>query len=268
MSAIRDKFENLRARNERALVLFVTGGDPSLEQLPEILDALEEGGADLIEIGIPFSDPIADGPTIQASSQRALDRGVRPGDLLEVLSRTAGRVPRVAMGYANTWHRMGYPKAAQRMAEAGISGVIVSDLIPEESGEWVAAATAAGLDTIFLTAPTSTDERIRLACQASSGFVYAVSRTGVTGAGTTLPPEASALVARVIAMTELPICVGFGISTPAHVASVCSVADGAVVGSWLVDWIARHWDNGKGRDALVSAVRELKAATRVPAARD
>ena len=258
---IAEKFAELRARGERALVLFATAGDPSLEDLPGVLDALQEGGADLIEVGIPFSDPIADGPIIQASSQRALDRGVTPAKVFEVLGRADVSVPVVVMGYYNTLLRLGLATSAKELHRAGVSGAIVTDLTPEEADDWIAASRASGLDNIFLAAPTSTDARLDEVCRRASGFVYAVSRTGVTGSAVSVPPEVRRLVERVKARTDLPVCVGFGISKPEHVRMVCEVADGAVIGSWLVDFLAKEWDGGMGRQTLVDAVRELKAAT-------
>jgi tryptophan synthase alpha chain len=263
MSRVAEVFEGLKAKGEKALVTFVTAGDPSLAELPGILDALAEAGADLIEVGVPFSDPIADGTTIQASSQRALDRGIAFSDVLEAV-RGFDATPVLLMGYYNTLLRRGLPRAASEIAGAGVCGTIVSDLIPEEAGEWTVASEAAGLDHVFLAAPTSTDERLRRVCDASTGFVYAVSRTGVTGAGSEVPPEVGSLVSRVKAMTSLPVCVGFGISRPEHVRMVCSVADGAVVGSWLVDWLSKYWDEGAAREDLVAQVRALKEATRTP----
>ncbi len=261
MSRIADVFAGLQERGEKALVLFVTAGDPSLAELPTILDALAEGGADLIEVGVPFSDPIADGPTIQASSQRALENGVKFSGVLDAV-RGFDRVPVLFMGYTNTFLHRGLATSAGLLKEAGVCGTIVSDLIPEEAAAWIAASQAAGLENVFLAAPTSTDARLSQVCSSSTGFVYAVSRTGVTGAGTEVPPEVSSLVSRVRGFTSLPVCVGFGISTPAHVAMVCSVADGAVVGSWLVDWLSKYWDHGAGQRELVEQIRALKAATR------
>lgn len=260
---IAEKFADLRARGERALVLFVTAGDPSLEALPAILSALEEGGADLIEVGIPFSDPIADGPIIQASSQRALDQGVTPGEVLERLSRAKLNVPVITMGYYNTALRIGLDSYAQSLSKARVSGTIISDLTPEEAAVWKSASAKEGLDTIFLAAPTSTDERLDEVCKASTGFVYAVSRTGVTGSAVSVPPEVSGLVQRIKKRTELPVCVGFGISTPEHVRMVCEVADGAVIGSWLVDEIAKNWKGGEGREGLIAKIRALKSSTRL-----
>jgi tryptophan synthase alpha chain len=272
MTSISGKFERfpmlsatfnaLRSRGEGALVVFVTAGDPDLESFPKLLEALAEGGADVIEVGLPFSDPIADGPVIQASSQRALDRGVTPGAVLEALARCKVEVPIVLMGYYNPILRRGLKEFAQAAKEAGVAGTIVSDLTPEESDAWIEASRAAGLDTVFLAAPTSTDERIAAVAQRSSGFVYAVSRTGVTGSHQAAPPDVGALVARIRAHTEVPVCIGFGISRPEHVAEMVKVADGAVVGSWLVNWLSEHWQAGAGYDALVQAVRELKEATK------
>lgn len=263
MSGIRERFEELKRRGESALVCFVTAGDPSLEDLPRILETLAEAGSDLIEVGIPFSDPIADGPTIQASSQRALDRGVTPRAILDVIAPIASSLPPlVLMGYTNTALRHGFDEFAKRASEAGASGVILSDMIPEEAGDWRKAAAANGLDTIFLVAPTSTDIRIRLATEASSGFVYCVSRTGVTGAANEVPPEVVQVVQTVKSVSDLPVCVGFGVSKPEHVAMVCQVADGAVVGSALVDLLATRWQDGKGAREIAKFISSLKAATK------
>jgi tryptophan synthase alpha chain len=252
----------LRAQGERALVVFLTAGDQPLEELPAILDALAEGGADVIEVGIPFSDPFGEGPTIQASSQRALDRGVTARAILEAISRSSPGVPVVTMGYYNPVLRFGLEEFAAASRDAGASGTIISDLIPDEADAWGKACERHGLETIFLVAPTSTEDRLREVCLRSTGFVYAVSRTGVTGAENQVPPDVSTLVNKVKALTDRPICVGFGISRPEHVRMVTEVADGAVVGSYLVDLLHREWDGGKGREKLVRAVRELKEATR------
>lgn len=255
------RFAELKAKDERALVVFVTGGDPSLEQLPDILKMLEAAGADVIEVGVPFSDPIADGPTIQASSQRALDRGVTPLQVLAKVREAGLSIPVVAMGYLNTALRMGLDTFAKTLKDSGVSGMIVCDLIPEEGADWEAACRENGLDTIYLAAPTSTDARLKALSEHSTGFVYAVSRTGVTGAGSTAG-EVGPLVERIRAHTPLPVCVGFGISKPEHVATVCRDADGAVVGSWLVDLLANEWNDGAGAEAIRSKVAALKEATR------
>lgn len=259
---ISEKFVELKQRGEKALVLFVTAGDPSLDDLPAIIDMLQEAGADLIEVGIPFSDPIGDGPVIQASSQRALDRGVTPTQVLETLARAKRNVPIVLMGYTNPALRIGWQKSAEAMARSGANGTILVDLTPEEADEWVAASRAHCLDNIFLTAPTSTDVRLVAACKNASGFVYAVSRTGVTGSASSAPPEVKTLVGRLRTCTNLPICVGFGISKPEHVRMVCDVADGAVLGSWLVNLLALEWNSGRGATVIRERIRELKAATK------
>jgi tryptophan synthase alpha chain len=247
-------------KDRKSLICFVTAGDPPLDQLPAIIDALTEGGTDVIEVGIPFSDPIADGPTIQASSQRALDRGVTTRDIFNTLSSVRSTVPLVAMGYTNTAMRLGYERFAECAAAAGISGVILSDLAPDDSFEWRKAAAAQGIDTIFLAAPTSTDARLQAIAAASTGFVYCVSRTGVTGAGSSSRPEITQTVERIRRHTHLPICVGFGIAEPEHVRMVWENADGAVIGSAIVDFLQRHWKNGDGRQALVSMIKRLKEA--------
>lgn len=260
MSRIHEKFEELRAKGERALVLFVTAGDQPLDQLPDVLSTLVEGGADLIEVGIPFSDPFGEGPTIQASSQRSLDNGTTPLGILDALAGFQSPVPLVTMGYYNTYLRVGLDEIARRSAEVGVGGAIISDLVPDEGDAWAGAASRHQLDTIYLAAPTSTDQRISEVCNRSTGFVYAVSRTGVTGAGQEAPPEVQGLVSRIKSRTDLPVCVGFGISRPEHVRMVCQVADGAVVGSSLVDLLHREWP--AGRDNIRRAIQELKAATR------
>lgn len=261
MSPLAQKFADLRARGEKALVLFVTAGDPPLEELPAVLEALAEGGADVIEVGIPFSDPFGEGPTIQASSQRALDAGATPSQVLASIRRARLTVPTVTMGYYNPVLRHGLRRFALDSAAAGVTGTIVSDLVPDEADAWCEASEAAGLDTIFLVAPTSTDARIRDVAARSTGFVYVVSRTGVTGAESAVPSDVTDLVKRVRALTDRPVCVGFGVSTPEHVRMVCEVADGAVVGSALVGKIHHEWQGGQGRDEIVRFVRGLKAAT-------
>lgn len=261
MSKLADRFSQLREREEKALVLFLTAGDQPLEELPEILRALAEGGADAIEVGIPFSDPFGEGPTIQASSQRALENGTTVAGIFDALRRTKIDVPLITMGYYNPVLRMGLDGFARASAEAGATGTIVSDLVPDEAEAWCEASRQAGIDTIFLVAPTSTERRIEEVAARTTGFVYAVSRTGVTGAENQVPPDVRHLVGRIKARTEKPVCVGFGVSTPEHVQMVCDVADGAVVGSYLVNLLHHEWRGGAGRATIVEAVRDLKAAT-------
>lgn len=246
---------------KKALIPYVTAGDPNLSELPAILQALEEGGADAVEVGIPFSDPIADGPTIQAASQRALDRKTTLDGVFHAVSKSRVNVPLIYMGYTNMAMRRGFAAFAADARASGASSVILSDMTPDEATEWRSAARSAELDTIFLVAPTSTDERIRLAAEASSGFLYCVSRMGVTGAGTAVPPEVVSTVGRIRSLTDLPVCVGFGISKKEHVEMVCKVADGTVVGSYLVDILHRVWGFPKGRDEIVRTIRTLKEGT-------
>ena len=261
MASVSDHLGALRARGEKALVLFVTAGDQPLGELPELIQVLEEGGADLIEIGIPFSDPFGEGPTIQASSQRSLDNGTKVRAVLAALKTTKATVPLVTMGYVNPVMRFGFAEYAAALADAGVGGSIIQDLVPEEAEAWCAAATQSGLETIFLAAPTSTESRIEEVCRRSTGFVYAVSRTGVTGAAQQAPPEVAELVSKLSSKTKLPVCVGFGISKPEHARMVCQVADGAVVGSALVDLLHEKWDGGRGRTTIVEFVGRMKSAT-------
>lgn len=241
---------------------FVTGGDPSVSHLASILEALQEGGADVIEVGLPFSDPIADGPVIQASSYRALSAGATRHGILHALQSARLNVPVVLMGYYNTMLRPGLRAFAEEAKASGVAGTIVCDAIPEEAAEWVELSRGLGLDTIFLAAPTSTPARLDAVAAQSSGFVYAVSRTGVTGAALTQEDQTLRLVNDLKARTPTPVCVGFGVSTPAQVRSMAAVADGVVVGSSLVTLVHEQWEDGSGRADVVDYVRTLKAATR------
>ncbi len=262
MSALTERFNSLKQKGEKALIPYIMAGDQPLAELTDVLDALAEGGADCIEVGIPFSDPIADGPTIQAAGQRALDNGTTPEDILAMLTAWQGDVPIILMGYYNSLLRRGLENFARQAAGSGVSGFIVCDIIPDEASEWKDAAEKHDVDTVFLVAPTSNEARIKAVAQMVSGFVYAVSRMGVTGSGTQAPPEVVELVKNIKAHTDLPVCVGFGISEPDHVRMVTQAADGAVVGSKLVDLLHRRWNGGEGRDEVVAFIRSLKDATR------
>jgi len=261
MSRIADRFAKLKESGGKALVCFVTAGDPNLETTKRIVLALERAGADIVELGVPFSDPIADGPSIQASSMRALASGTNVPkvlDLVRSIRRESG-LPLVLMTYYNLVEHYGLSRFADEAASAGVDGVILSDLTPEDSGGWKTAADARGLDTIFLLAPTSTEERIRRVAQLASGFIYCVSRTGVTGAQAEMAEGVRDLVARIRSATEKPIAVGFGISTPGQVRDVCGYADGAVVGSVLVNLIAENADSPALLTELNDLVSALKA---------
>jgi len=258
MSRIDRCFASLRASGEGALVCFVTAGDPDLETTRQIVLELERAGADVVELGVPFSDPIADGPSIQASSMRALNAGTNVHAVLDLVRaiRRESELPLVLMTYYNPVQKYGVDRFAADAADAGADGVIVTDLTPEEAGEWKAAADRAGLSTIFLLAPTSTDERVRRVAGLASGFIYCVSRTGVTGARPQLAQGIRELVGLIRARSQAPVAVGFGISKPEHVREVCEYADGAVVGSMLVDLIAAK----TGAQTLLSEVRDLVSA--------
>lgn len=260
MGAVAARFQQLRADGAAALVAFMVAGDPGPDETVAVMQAIAEAGADVIELGVPFSDPIADGAVNQEAYQRALQTGMTLPRVLGIVSRfRAGRdTPVVLMTYYNPVLRYGPERLGADAAAAGVSGVIVTDLPPEEADEWCRAAGNVGLDTIFLLAPTSTVKRIRLAGDRSTGFIYCVSRMGVTGVRETLPPGLSGLVNAIRAETDKPVAVGFGLSTPEQVRAVCEIADGAVVGSALVSLIA---EQRKAPEAAAEFVRSLKAAT-------
>lgn len=266
MSRLSERFAALKARGEKALVCFVTAGDPSCQQTVEIVTALAEAGVDAVEIGFPFSDPLADGPSIQASSQRALDGGMTVAKGLECLAavrRNAPDLPMIVMTYYNPILRYGLERYAADAKAAGADAHIVTDLTPEEAEEWKRISAANDMDTIFLLAPTSTPHRIEIVSQLSSGFIYCVSRTGVTGARQDIPAELTEVVTRIKSQTNLPVCVGFGISKPEHVRRITAFADGVVVGSALVDLIHKHRDNPNLAEIVRTCATELKSATRL-----
>ena len=269
MSAISETFARCRAEGRAAFVPFIVAGDPDLATTEELLIALAEAGADLIEIGVPFSDPIADGPVIQAAGQRALAAGATLERILASIARVRGRlgVPLVLFSYANPILVHGAARFAEQAAASGVDGVLIVDLPPEEAAAEVSPALAAhGLDRILLLAPTSGPERIDLVAKAGSGFVYYVSRTGVTGEREALADELPRQLRAVRRRLRLPVVVGFGISTPAQVAAVAPLADGVVVGSALVRLLHDCRDEPE-RLALVAArARQLAAAVRPAAA--
>jgi tryptophan synthase alpha chain len=265
LSRLADRFAQLKTRGEKALVCFVTAGDPPCERTVEIVTTLARAGADVVEIGIPFSDPLADGPSIQASSQRSLDTGMstrKALDLVRQIRERAPDLPLVLMTYYNPLLRYGLKPYAQAAQAAGADAHIVTDLTPEEAGEWKRLSEANALDTIFLVAPTSTPARIATVAQLSSGFVYCVSRTGVTGARQDVPTELKDVIEQIKSQTPLPVCVGFGISRPEHVERISAYADGVVVGSSLVDLIHQQRDAPDLLEQVHEYVAALKAATR------
>ena len=259
---ITRRFEELRRTGQMGLVAFITAGDPTLAATESLVLALAEAGADVIELGVPFSDPVADGPAIQRSSERALRAGTTLAGVLGVVERVRQHsdVPLVLFSYYNPVLQMGLERFADRAAAAGADGVLITDLTPEESADYRRIVTARGLDTIFLAAPTSPDERLARIAACSSGFLYLISRTGVTGTKKSLPEELPGLVRRVRRMTSLPIAVGFGISEPGHVSLLGGLADAAVVGSALVEEIARSTSVAAAQVAVAARVRALKQA--------
>lgn len=258
MSRIPTTFDRLKGTGRTALMPFVTVGFPAAESTLEIVPALAAAGADMIELGVPFSDPLADGPTIQAAGQQALANGVTLRGCLETAARLRDQgleIPLILMGYYNPIFQLGLEAFAERAAAAGVDGVIIPDLPPEESDELRAALTARGLDLIFFLTPVSDDERIELVAERATGFIYLVSLTGVTGARAHLPAELERFVARVRARADQPLCIGFGISTPAEAARVGRVADGVIVGSALIKRLAAAGDPGAAGAAFVGELR-------------
>jgi tryptophan synthase alpha chain len=242
MSRIGARLARRKKEGRPAFVAFLTAGDPSLDRTVAAALELEAAGVDVLELGVPFSDPLADGPVIQRSSERALARGVTLARVVETVARIREKseLPLVLFSYLNPLLQRGVGRALADAARAGVDGVLVTDLPPEEAGEWIPAARAAGIDTIFLASPTSPDERLRRVAEASRGFVYAISRTGVTGERQALSQDARPLVARLRALSDVPVALGFGISTPEQVRDAQAVADAVVVGSALVRFLEEH----------------------------
>jgi tryptophan synthase alpha chain len=264
MSRIEQKFAQLRERRQAALIPFITAGDPDLPTTLKIMRALEQGGADGIELGIPFSDPSADGPTIQRSSERALKRPVPLSAIFRLLRdfRRSSALPVILFGYFNPFFRFGLEKFVRQAAGAGADGVLCVDLPPEESGELKRWTDRAGMDLIFLLSPTSGPDRIKLVARYGRGFIYYVAVTGVTGARRMVDVSLGKQVARVRRKVSLPVGVGFGISSPEQAAWIAGFADAAVVGSALVDRIANaKGSNEKARRAGAFIAR-LKRAMR------
>ena len=261
---IERKFRALADAGELGLIAYITAGDPSLEASGKIVLAAAEAGADIVELGVPFSDPVADGPVIQRASDRALRSGTTLAGVLELVRhlRTRTDVPLVLFSYFNPILQMGLEKFAKAAASAGADGVLATDLTPEEAVEYRAALRDQALDSIFLAAPTSTDERLARIAESSTGFLYLVSRTGVTGTREALPAGLPALARRVRKFTNLPIAVGFGISAPSHVSVLGGIADAAVVGSALMAEVERAASADAAATAVAALVRALKNAAR------
>jgi tryptophan synthase alpha chain len=257
-------FEKAKVDGRAALVGYLPAGFPDVDGGIEALRAMVDAGCDVIEVGLPYSDPVMDGPTIQAAAQQALDGGVRTTDVLRTVEAVAATgTPTVVMTYWNPVDRYGVERFAADLADAGGAGLITPDLTPDSGGEWIAAADAHDLDKIFLVAPSSTDERIAMTTAACRGFVYATAVMGVTGARATTSELASPLVARTRAHTDLPIGVGLGVSNGDQAAEVASYADGVIVGSAFVRALLDHPDaRAAGLRALTALTEDLAAGVR------
>ena len=260
MSRIEGRFVELRKARRTGLVTYVTAGDPDLQRSAEIITRLDKAGADVLEIGVPFSDPLADGPVIQRATERALAAGVTLPLVLGMLKaiRPAISAPIVIFSYANPILRMGLDNFVREATAAGVDGVLTLDMPPEEGELFRSAFATAGIDTIFLLSPTTSGERIRRAASLGSGFLYGISRLGVTGIRDSVDASARELAGRVKQETALPLALGFGISRPEHVRAIGEFADAAVVGSALVKVIAEHGQQPGLLDEVERYVRWLR----------
>ncbi len=256
MNRIDKKFNELRQQGVCAFMPYVCAGDPTPELTPELFLTFEEAGADLIELGVPFSDPIADGPTIQRASQRALEHRISLVQILDIVKnlRKHSDIPIALMSYYNPIFRMGEEAFCKAAQEVGVDGLIVPDLPPEEAQPLLKAASQYNLATIFLVAPTSSPERMKLVASVSTGFIYCVSVTGVTGARHTLSEEVATMVEELRKHTDKPLCVGFGVSTPEQANQVAQVADGAIVASAIINVAEKHLDD---KDKMLASVKQF-----------
>jgi tryptophan synthase alpha chain len=261
-SRLGQVFGRIKSNGHGGLVTYLTAGDPDAERSAALLEAVAEAGADVLEVGVPFSDPLADGPVIQRATERALSNGMTLRGAIELVRRLRQRIdtPVVLFTYANPILRLGVDGFVRAAADAGVDGVLVLDYPVEEAGPMRQAILDAGLDPIFLVSPTTTAERIRQSAALGRGFLYLISRLGVTGMRDSLPDDVTSLTARVRACTAMPTALGFGIATPEHVAQACRTADAAVVGSALVKFVADHAHRSDLFDRTSEYVRWLKSA--------
>lgn len=259
MSRLAAHLDNLKKLNSKALVTFVTAGDPDLTTTGEIIHLLEQSGADIIELGVPFSDPMADGPTIQLSSERALASGTTLYGILDLVRkiRVSSQIPVILMGYLNPIHSYGYESFCRDAAASGVDGVLIVDMPPEESSELTIPASRYGLDIIFLLTPTSDDSRIAAVNRLGSGFVYYVTVTGVTGARTSISDTLTKELLHIKQAVSLPVMAGFGISNPQQAAEIGKLADGVVVGSAIVKFFEQY-QGTELKQRLKSFVSDLK----------
>jgi len=266
VSRIAATFEKLARERRCALILFVTAGDPSPKSTVGVMHALAKNGADVIELGVPFSDPMADGPVIQQSSERALKHGVSLRDVLAMVAefrKAGGETPVVLMGYANPIERMGLARFVKDATAAGVDGVLIVDYPPEESGDWLAALKGASIDPIFLLSPTSSDARIDLVARAARGYIYYVSLKGVTGATNIDTREVESMIAKIRKHTKIPVGVGFGIRDGATAQRIARVADAVVIGSKFVQEIAGAKDPVARAGELTAEFRRAMDQTEI-----
>ena len=256
MTRIGKLFETLKAEKRCGMIAYLTAGDPTPDATPELVAALERGGADLIELGVPFSDPVADGPVIQLAGDRAIRAGTNMAKVLEIAAkiRETSQIPLLLFTYLNPALRYGFERLAKDARAAGIDGCLLTDVSVEEADNYVSVMREAGIDTVFMAAPTSTDHRLKLVSEYSSGFVYLVSRAGITGEQASVSDTALPLIERMRALTDLPLAMGFGISTAPQVAAIAEFSDAVVVGSAIVRQIGK---DPAGVEALEAMMREL-----------
>lgn len=264
ISKIDRTFAQLRQRGEKALITYVMAGDPSLQETEQLVVELEQAGADIIELGVPFSDPIADGPIIQQAAERALRSGTSLRAILSMVARLRVRtkIPLVLMAYYNSIHAFGPERFCQESAQVGVDGLILPDMPPDEAGPLKGPAAAAGLPLIFLLAPTSTAERRTFVARQSQGFVYYVSLTGITGAKLLNLADVGKNVEKIRKVTKVPVAVGFGVATPEDAAKIATIADGVIVGSAIVKQIDAHRQKPEMVKSVAEFVRSLKTAMR------
>ncbi len=262
MSRLSDRMSLLKEREERAFLPFITAGDPDLETTEALIVAMAEAGADVIEVGMPFSDPFGEGPTIQRASERALAGGIDLRKCLAMISRVRRQVdvPLLLMGYANPMLSLGEKGFAEAASAAGVDAVIVQDLPPEEGASFYAVCRDHGIDPVLLAAPTTTPERLATLVRETHGFLYYVSLTGVTGARDTLADDIERNVRAAQELGDVPVCVGFGVSTPEHARAIGRFADGVVVGSAIVNRISAAESRDEAVESVSAFVREMKAA--------
>ena len=257
-------FSQLQQQGEKALIAYVMAGDPSLQETEQLVVELEQAGADIIELGVPFSDPIADGPVIQQAAERALRNGTSLRAILPMVTRLRARtrIPLVLMAYYNTIHAFGLERFCREAAQSGVDGLIMPDMPPDEAGALTGLAAEVGLPLIFLLAPTSTEKRRAFVARQSQGFVYYVSLTGITGAKLFDLADVAKNVEKIRKVTRIPVAVGFGVATPEDAANVAAIADGVIVGSAIVKQIAAYRQKPEMVKHVAEFVRSLKTAMR------